>query len=88
MGMTGRQRRRCKQLLDDLEKTRRYWKMKEEVLDCTVWRTHFGKKLWICHKTDSRMNEGMNEYTHACQYCLRVAIRNGQNMLEFSPLCG
>jgi len=86
MGVTGGQGRRCKQLLYDLEKTRRYWKMKEEVLDCTVWRTHFGRGCGsVIRQTDSRMNEYIS---HACQYCLRVAIRNGQNMLEFSPICG
>jgi hypothetical protein len=30
-----------KQLLDDLEEKRRYWKFKEEALDPTVWRTLF-----------------------------------------------
>jgi hypothetical protein len=35
--------RRCKQLLDDVKETRGYWKMKEEALDRTVWRTCFGK---------------------------------------------
>jgi hypothetical protein len=34
--MTGRRRRRRKQLLDDLKEKRRYWKLKEEVLDRTV----------------------------------------------------
>jgi hypothetical protein len=33
--------RRCKQLLDVL-RMRAYWKMKEEALDHTVWRTGFG----------------------------------------------
>jgi hypothetical protein len=33
---TGRRGRRCKQLLDDLKQTRRYWKLKEEALDCTL----------------------------------------------------
>jgi hypothetical protein len=33
--MTGRQGRRRKQLLDDLKEKRRYWKLKEEALDCT-----------------------------------------------------
>jgi hypothetical protein len=41
--MTGRRRRRRKQLLDDLKKKRRYWKLKEEALDRTLWRTHFGR---------------------------------------------
>ena len=37
-----RQGRRHKQLLDDPE-TRQYWKLKKEELDCTLWRTCFGK---------------------------------------------
>jgi hypothetical protein len=41
--MTGRQGRRWKQLLDDLNETRGYWKLKEETLDCTLWRTRFGR---------------------------------------------
>ena len=35
--MTGRQRRRSKQLLDDLNERREYWKFKEEELDRTVY---------------------------------------------------
>jgi hypothetical protein len=41
--VTGRRGRRRKQLLDDLKDKRRYWKLKEEALDRTVWRTHFGR---------------------------------------------
>jgi hypothetical protein len=37
--MTGRRGMRLKQLLDDLKETRRYWKLKEEALDRTQWRT-------------------------------------------------
>jgi hypothetical protein len=37
--MTGRRGRRRKQMLDDLEEKRRYWKLKEEALDLSVWRT-------------------------------------------------
>jgi hypothetical protein len=40
--MTGRRGRRRKQLLDDLKEKRKYWKLKEEALDRTVWRTRFG----------------------------------------------
>jgi hypothetical protein len=43
MEMTGRRGRRRKQLLDDLKERRRYWKLKEEALDRTVWRTGFGR---------------------------------------------
>ena len=41
--MTGRQGRRRKQLLGNLKETTGYWKLKEEALDPTVWRTDFGR---------------------------------------------
>jgi hypothetical protein len=41
--MTGRRGRRRNQLLDELKEKRRYWKLKEEVLDCILWRTRFGR---------------------------------------------
>jgi hypothetical protein len=41
--MAGRRGRRRKQLLDDLREKRRYWKLKEEALDRTLWRTRFGR---------------------------------------------
>jgi len=34
---------RHKQLLDDLKGKRGYWKLKEEALDSTLWRTCFGR---------------------------------------------
>jgi hypothetical protein len=37
--VTGRLGKRRKQLLDYLKETRGYWKLKEEALDCTLWRT-------------------------------------------------
>ena len=40
--MTGR-RQRSKQLLDDLEKTKESWILKEAALDGTLWRTRFGR---------------------------------------------
>ena len=40
---TGRQGRRRKQLLDDLKETRQHWKLEDEGLDRTLWRTHFGR---------------------------------------------
>jgi hypothetical protein len=48
---TRRRGRRCKQLLDDLKEARRYWKLKEEAQDRTLWRTQSGKD-WTCRKTD------------------------------------
>ena len=41
--VTRRQGGRCKQLLDDLTETRGYWKLKEEALDCNLWRIRFGR---------------------------------------------
>jgi hypothetical protein len=38
---TRRRGRRHKQLLDDLKEARRYWKLKGEAQDRTVWRTQF-----------------------------------------------
>jgi hypothetical protein len=40
--MTGRRGRWRKQLLDDLKEKRRYWKLKEETIARTLWRTRFG----------------------------------------------
>jgi hypothetical protein len=37
--VTRRRGRKRKQLLDDFRQTRGYWKLKEELLDRTVWRT-------------------------------------------------
>jgi hypothetical protein len=54
--MTGRRGRRRNQLLDDLKEKRRYWKLKEEALDRTLWRTRW-KRLRTCRKADYRMNE-------------------------------
>jgi hypothetical protein len=39
---TGRRGTRSKQLLDVLKEIRGYWKLKQEALDRTVWRTGFG----------------------------------------------
>jgi len=39
----GRRGVRHKQLLDDLKGKRGYWKLKEEALDSTLWRTFFGR---------------------------------------------
>jgi hypothetical protein len=41
--MTGRRGIRRKQLLDDLKEQRRYWKLKEDALDRTLWRIRIGR---------------------------------------------
>jgi len=32
-----------KQLLDVLKEMRGYWNLKDDALDCTLWRTRFGR---------------------------------------------
>jgi hypothetical protein len=41
--VTGRQGRRRSKLLDDLKERRGYSHLKEEALDRTLWRAHFGR---------------------------------------------
>jgi hypothetical protein len=41
--ITERRGRRSKQLLDDLKEKTGYWKLKEEALDRTLWRTRLGR---------------------------------------------
>jgi hypothetical protein len=43
IGVMRRRGIRCKQLLDDLKGRREYWKLKEDALDRTSWRTRFGR---------------------------------------------
>jgi len=40
---TGRQGRRRRKLLDDLKERRGYSHLKEEALDCPMWRAGFGR---------------------------------------------
>jgi len=41
--VTGRRGRRRKQLLDDLKEMREFWKLEEEKLNRSLWRTGFGR---------------------------------------------
>jgi hypothetical protein len=63
--MTGRRGRRHKQLLDDREENRKYLKLKEEALDCSVWKTRFGRGYGLfVRQTTEGMNESMDECFH------------------------
>ena len=42
--MTARRRRKRKQMLDGLKETGVCWELTEESLDCTQWRTAFGRE--------------------------------------------
>jgi hypothetical protein len=57
MEVTERQGR-CKVVLDNLKDTRGYWVLKEEALNCTLWRTRFGRGYGPVLRPQ---NEGMNE---------------------------
>ena len=52
--VTGRRRRRGKQLLDDLKEIKEYCKMEKKVIDRTLWRTGFGRIYYpvVRQKTD------------------------------------
>jgi hypothetical protein len=52
----GRRRRRRKQLLGDLKEMRRYWKLKEEVLDELSVENWSWKRLWTCRERDNGIN--------------------------------
>jgi hypothetical protein len=36
---------RCRKLLDNLKERRGYYHLKEEALDCTMWRAGFGRSF-------------------------------------------
>ena len=43
--VTGRQGRKRRKVLDDLKERRGHSHLKEEALDCTMWRARFGRAL-------------------------------------------
>jgi hypothetical protein len=55
-----RQGRKRKQLLEDFTETTGYWKLKQEALNRTLWRTRFGRR---CGHAVIR-HYGMNEENH------------------------
>jgi hypothetical protein len=49
--VTVRRGRRCRKLLDDLKERRGYCHLKEEALDHTMWRLHFGRGFGLVRQT-------------------------------------
>jgi hypothetical protein len=47
----GRRKITSKQLLDNLQEERRSWKLKEEALDLTLWRTRLGRGYGLVRQT-------------------------------------
>ena len=65
--VVGRRRRRRKQLLDYLKKTRDYCKLKEEALDRDLWRIRFGRG-------NGRLSEGRLHETNERVYYHRLHL--------------
>ena len=61
MEVTRRRGRRRKKFLDDLREGRGYSHLKEEALNCTMWKNHFGGAIGpVIRQTAEWMNEWMN----------------------------
>jgi hypothetical protein len=56
-------------LLDDLKEKRGYLKLKEKALDCTLWRTRFGRVRGPVIR-DYRMNERITSNFHPVKILL------------------
>jgi len=58
--VTGRRRRRRKNILGDLQETRGCWKMKAEALGSTLWKTRFGRGYGcVLRETTEWINESI-----------------------------
>jgi hypothetical protein len=63
---TRRRGRRRKQLLGDRKEARRYWKLKEEAQDRTLWRTQFGRGYGL---SQDRLLLDLTDKNINFQYC-------------------
>jgi hypothetical protein len=62
--VTERRGRRSKQLPDDLQDTRKYWKLKEEAPERTLWTRFVRGYGTDVRQTMGWMNEWLNEYIY------------------------
>jgi len=81
--VAGKQRRRGKQLLDDLTERTEYWKLEEEALDGTVWKTCFGNG---CSLVARQTTKGMTNITRAVQTTKRRGVQLSKSSCHFLPL--
>jgi hypothetical protein len=73
MDMMERRRKRRKQLLDDLNEKTRYWKLKEEALDRTVWRIALEEAMDLSLATGECTNEVFVLSTrYSCQILMKL----------------
>ena len=64
--MTGRRGRRRRKLLDDLKEIRGCSHLKEEALDRTMWRAHFGRAFGpVVRQTTKQMNSRILPQLHS-----------------------
>ena len=64
--MERRRRRRSTQLRDDVQETRGCWKLKDEALACTLWRTRFGKGFGPAVRQTTELNISSNANVSLC----------------------
>jgi hypothetical protein len=57
IGVTGRRGRRRRKLLDDLKERTGYCHLKEEALDRTMWKAHFGRGFGPVVRQTAERNE-------------------------------
>jgi len=55
MEVSGRRGRKRKQILNDLKENSVYWKLREETLDRSLWRTRFVRSFGLASQTIERM---------------------------------
>lgn len=79
---------RSKRLLDDLQETRRYWKLTKEKLDRAVWRTRIGRSYghgvrqtmgWVNKQTNELMNKWTNRRDPAATSPIGVLCRESNH---------
>ena len=60
--MTERRRRRCKQLIEDLNKTRGYCKLKRKAIDRTLRRICFGRGYGLVVRQTAEYTNGQTDF--------------------------
>jgi hypothetical protein len=92
--MTGRWGRINKQLLGDLKEKIRNWKLKEEALDRTMWKTRFGRGYepvvrqtteWM--KLPPALTRKTLNFATVCVYMHR-SIFVSNNIISYTTLSG
>jgi hypothetical protein len=82
--MTVRRERIRRQLLDDLKEKRRYWKLKEEALIRTLWRTRFGRDYRsVVIQTTEWMNGAFPLVAESCKVLAKCKGNFGSSSILY-----